>query len=73
MTRMTTIDGGARRQGGSCPVCGSVVVGHRFGAGTSVEWCSRCAWSRIQQPDGIVAREASLAPAAVRPLDDSTT
>ncbi len=60
--------GGGREE--TCPVCGSAVVGHRFGAGSSVSWCSRCSWSRIVQPDGRVDRETAVAPSAVRPLAD---
>ena len=65
------IDGGAGRgHDETCPVCGSPLVGHRFGAGSSVTWCSRCSWSRVMQPDGRVDKEAAVAPSAVRPIDD---
>ena len=51
---------GARRYAlpGSCPVCGSSVIGRRYDSGTDVRWCQRCSWSRIADPDGEVERES---------------
>lgn len=41
----------------SCPCCTSPVVTQHFDAGSIVRWCRRCSWSRIEEPDGSVAKE----------------
>ncbi len=41
----------------NCPCCTSPVVTQRFNAGSIVRWCRRCSWSRIEEPDGSVAKE----------------
>lgn len=74
MQTMKNMNGGAHRlDDPSCPICGSAVVGRRFGAGTTVSWCSRCSWSRIEEPDGNVYKEAAAAPRAIFAMSEGPT